>query len=352
VRLPDLIGDHARRLRRDRAVDVDTPFVRLMHFLRDRAVAADLDGGDRYRAYAIPPDLAWHPSWHPSLDWLEAELTVIVALLPYAYGAGLHTEVTQLCGALERLLTARGYHQQVAAVNEWGIRAAQALDDPALEARIHAVQARVFTQMRLFDRAWTSLAAAERLLATVDDPRLESSVGEVRARLEETLGNAAAAELAFRACLAIDERWRLDRGAGIHHRMLANLLVRLGRAAEALPLLDAAAMFTSRDEPGVERDRNEGRIHTVGARACLALGDLARARGALGRARALTAAATATQYEVELADLEAELAWRSGDPETARAGWSRIAQRYWDEGRDPRCNIYLDKLSELPPPPR
>lgn len=344
LRLPGLIRDHALRMRPGRPVDLDSSFDRLLFFCRDRAVAADLAGGDRLRRYQIPAGVGWNPSWGAPLDWLEAELPTIVAVISRAYHVGRQVEVGQLCGALEPLLTSRGHHWRISGANEWGIRAAQALGDRVLEARIHAAQGRLFTQLQLLDRAEESLAHAERLLAQLDDPHLDSSVREFRGRLAETQGDYGAAEQAFRYCLAIDEGQQLTRAAGIHRRMLANVLVRLGRASEALPLLAAAFALTT-------DVRNAARIQTVAARAQLALGDLTGARTAIEQARRLTTEAAATQYEVELADLEAELAWRSGDPEAARARWGWIAQRYWNVN-DPRFDLYLSKLTVLPPPPR
>lgn len=352
VRLPRLIRDHALRTRRDPPVDADTPFVRLLDFYRDRTVAADLAGGNRLRVYQVPPDLTWNSSWSAPLDWLEAELPAIVAVIPRAFHAGRYVEVTQLCGALERLFTNRGHHWQIAAANEWGIRAAQALGNAALEARIHAVQARLFTQLQLFDRAKAALAEAERLLISVEDPHLESATLEVGARLAETRGDYSAAVDAFGRCLVIDGQHGLVRSEGIHRRMLANVLVRLGRAAEALPLLSTASVLNDRDEPTTEKMRNAARIHTAAAHAHLALGDLALARASMDEARRLTMAATATQYEIEFADLEAELAWRSGDPETARARWSWILERSYEDGLHARYDAYLRKLSLLPPSPR
>ncbi|MDG4798424.1 NB-ARC domain-containing protein [Micromonospora sp. WMMD1082] len=344
LRLPGLIRDHALRMRSGRPVDADTPFDRLLTFYRDRAVAADLKaGGQRLRRYQVPSGLVWNPSWPAPLDWLETELPAIVAVIPRAVHAGRFVEVTQLCGALEPLLTSRGHHWRIAGANEWGVRAAQALGNQVLEARIHAAQARLFTQLHLLDRAENALTDAERLLAASDDAHLRSSVTEFRGRLAEARGDYGAAEQAFRLCLAIDERHQLHRSAGIHHRMLANVLVHLGRPQEALPLLTVA--FTLTDDV-----RNAGRTHTVAARAHLALGDLARAHAEIGLARQRVAEATATQYEVELADIEAELAWRSGDPEAARARWGWIAQGYWNAG-DPRFDRYLGKLNVLPPPP-
>jgi putative hemolysin len=126
--------------------------------------------------------------------------------------------------------------------------------------------------------------------------------------------------------------------------MLANVLIPLGRLDEARQMLDQAIARTS-------DSRNAARVRTVSARAWLASGDLPRAAADVAEARRLVAVAGATEYEVEFAEIEAEIAWRRDEPEAARARWGWIAQRYWSAG-DPRFDDYLAKLNLLPPPPR
>jgi len=344
IRLPRLVRDHALRLRDGRTTDAEAVLDRLLGFYRDNAVAADLAGGNRLRRYPIPPGLTWTRPQQAPLNWLEAEAPAIAAVVPRAFHAGRYVEVTQLCGALEPLLTSRGHHWLIANVNEWGIRAAQALGDTVVLARIHASQGRIFTQLHLLERAAASLAEAERLLATVDDAHLHSSVLEFRGSLAEASKDYDAAAEAFRRCLSIDEQHRLERGSGLHHRMLANVLVRLGRPDEALQALARAAELTT-------DVRNDARVHTVAARAYLAQGDLPRAAAEVAEARRLAAVAGARRYEIEFADIEADLAWRRGDVEAARARWGWIAQGYWNSG-DRRFDDYLAKLNLLPPPPR
>ena len=359
IRLPRLVRDHALRIRDGRTADADAVFDRLLGFYRDNAVAADLAGGNRLRRYPIPSGpipsgpipsgpipsgFAWERARQAPLDWMEAEAPAIAAVVPRAHHAGRYVEVIQLCGALEPLLTSRGHHWLVAGVNEWGIRAAQALGDPVALIRIHAVQGRVFTQLHLLERAAAALAEAERLLATVDDAHLHSSVLEFRGRYAEASKDYAAAAEIFRRCLAIDEQHGLERGSGLHHRMLANVLVHLGRPDEALDALARAAARTT-------DVRNNARVHTVAARAHLAQGDLPRAAAEVAEARRLAAQAGARSYEIEFADIEADLARRRGDVEAARARWGWIAQGYWNSG-DRRFDDYLAKLSLLPPPPR
>jgi hypothetical protein len=322
------------------------PFDRLLAFYRDHAVAADLAGGDRLRRYPVPPGLRWQPAHIRPLDWLETEAPAIAELIAQAYHRRRFVEIGQLCGSLEPLLTSRGHHWLVAGANEWGVLAARALADPALEARLHGIQGRILTQLGLLDRADAALATATRLLAGVDDPHLLSSTTEFQARAAEERGDLATASALFERCIALDATHRLERAAGLHHRMLANVLIKAGRPAEALDALATASAHTSGGD-----ERNEGRVRTVAARAYLALGDLGTAAAELAEARHLVARAGATRYEIELTDLDGDLAWRRGELDRARAAWSWIAEIYWRAG-NPRFDRYLGKLSALPRPPR
>jgi tetratricopeptide (TPR) repeat protein len=186
------------------------------------------------------------------------------------------------------------------------------------------MQGRVFTVLHRFDLAETALDRATRSAEYAAAP------------------DYTAAEGAFRDSIAIDRQADLPRGLHIHTRMLANVLVKNGRPAEALSLLADA---TEADE------RNNARMHTVRAKAFAALDRLAEAQDEVDSARALTQAIGATQYEYELTDIEADLAARSGAVETARALWGEITERYFHAGH-PRFDVYLRKLSQLPPPPR
>jgi len=352
IRLPRLVRDHALRLPNAGTADGDLVFRRLLVFHRDRAVAADLAGGDRLRCYPVPQGLTWPRSWPAPLDWLEAEAWAIAAVVPRAFHTGQHVEVIQLCGALEPLLTSRGHHGLIAGVNEWGLLAAHAAGDPLALSRIHGMQGRIMTLLNLLERAAAALAEAERVLASVAGvdtadrhlARAWSSLLEFRGSLAAAAGDLAAAAELFRRCLAIDERHGLPRGAGLHHRMLADVLVQLGEPSSALDHLARAAALTA-------DDRNASRIRTVAARAYLALDDVASAHAEVSQARRLAEAAGARRYEVEFADLEAEIALRRGDTETARRRWGWIAQGYWNAG-DRRFDDYLAKLSRLPQPPR
>ncbi|GLY01137.1 NB-ARC domain-containing protein [Actinoplanes sp. NBRC 101535] len=338
----------------------DEAFNRYLLWFRDMAGAADL-GMDpsgvtdrarqgRLRRYPAPPVVAWPLPYLTPLDWLQGESPGVIGLLAEAHRRGRHLEVLQICGALEALLTSRGHHLLCATVNTWGIASAGAAGLPAAASRLHSLQGRISYLMGQVDRADGELRAAEELRPP-DDRQLASSLLEFRAgwTLEKGRQNGTEKEARLRAEESLRAAVRIDREAGdqralaLHLRMLANVLTGAGRDREALALLTTV--------PVLEGDaRNAARVHTVRAKAYLGLGEADAAAGELGRVRVLIGAGGATQYEIEIVDLEARLELLRGDVEAARARWGWIAGQYFRSGHPAFAHV-AQRLSELPPAP-
>jgi tetratricopeptide (TPR) repeat protein len=341
-----LARSHARRLRS--GVDVNAAFDRILGYYRDRAVAVDLAEGQRLRRYVIP-EVASAGPLPGRIDWLESEAAVLVDLVGQAYERERDVEVTQLCGAFEVLLNYRGHHRLCIAVNEWGVKSAARLGDRALEARLYAMQGRVFTLIHEFDFASAALGRAMELLGLIDDQQLLASTLEFAARLHEEraayddggTGLAEAMEYLRRA-ITLDVTLADSVAHGLHLRMLANVLVKAGQPAEALAVLGETADYQL-------TDRNRSRVHTVQAKALAALGDFAGAQAQIDAARALAGEVGATQYECDLVGIEAEIARKSGDIEAARARLGWLAGQYYAMGSN-RFSLYLDQLRKLPSP--
>jgi hypothetical protein len=208
-------------------------------------------------------------------------------------------------------------------------------------ARLHALQGRIHTLVGSFDEAEAALARAEALLMGLVDRQLESSLLEFRSRLAQERGEMVAAESAMRRAFALDREIGDGRAAGLHHRMLANLLAEAGRGREALALLDGRSAADG-------DDRNAGRLHLVRAKAYLAAGDGAPAVGELRLAREDFRRSGAHLYEDELTEVEARAARLGGDVDGARARWGWLADRYIRAGHR-RSAYYLDQLTSLPP---
>ena len=358
-RLTALAGQYAARLPADR----DAAFLRLLDHLRDHVVAADLAGDPgRLREYRVPQGLQWTVG-EDRIGWLDKHLGLITELARGAYRRGRHVEVCQLAGALEVLVTARWRWREYAEISELAVRSAAELpDNEALYSRTLSMRAKTRFLARSFEpaeadlqHAW--LLAGSGTMRPARRGRLQASVAEFVARCVEeradalgpvaALGPEAAAERA--ALLAKAEEWLrkaieidlgLDHGyaLAIHPRMLASVLVKAGRAAEARAEIDRYRHYAT--------GRNLSRYDMVAARACLALGDVMRARELWSRARHELKATGVDQYQWEVREIEARIIAAEGRFDVARAVWGRLA---WDASRigHPRAADYLTELESL-----
>jgi len=333
---------------------------RLLAVTTEQAMAADQTlEGDRLRPAVLPADLRWRLTHLTAIEWLDMHATLIVDLVRLAHDRELHQDAIRLCGALEVVLTYRGRQHLIATAITWGIKSAEALGDPTATARLYGTRARIETELGLFAKAEASLDTAQSTAGVGDHPRLKSSLLEFRARLaRERVRHALdlgapmtpeaftqAAEL-IRGCLEIDRANDLHRARGIHARELANLLLHARRPEEAMLLFEEAARYTDAGRP-----RNLSRIHLGRARAHDMLEQWPETDREVAAARELIADSGATTYDIEVDDFAAETAWHRGDIETARAGWDRLAERFYAMAH-PRYDRYRDKLSRLPPSPR
>ena len=352
-------------------------FERLLNYYADRVVPADaLARGGQVR-YRPRPGARWPFGNTRPVEWLAANRAVLFDLVQHARLRGYHDEVGQLCGGFEALLLHSTYYPLCLAAIKEGILIAEEAADRRLLARLLAVSGRILMLMHQFDEARHALDSAEETLGDEDDLPLRSSILEYRGRLAEEqadrastaesaeLGWAAAREL-FLQCVEIDRRIPgAMRALGLHQRMLANVLIKLGEPGSALALLAESLEIATRQGDR----RNIGRVRMVLAKAYTALDDLAAARAALGDARrwirpdrsdatevesesagADRPGVPYSPYESELAEIEGDIASRAGDWETARRHWGSALRRHFDDGH-PRFYTFLTKLGTLPPPP-
>lgn len=348
-RLRVVAAEHARRVE---PLDFDAQTAlaeRLVDVYRDALVR--LDTGDRLRRYqeSEPQKTEVSPA---------EELDVIPAVVRMAHEQGRHVETCQLAGAYEVLLNEHGRWREYEAIADFGLRSARVLHERGhagvqLLIRAEQMYARAMTMLRRFDDAETHLKRAFALVEPLnrddkDTAQLASSVLEFQARLTEERADAerhreppveadyTAAIDDFRRAVELDERFDDRRAHVIHVRMLANVLVKDGRAAEAKSLL--ADLFTI-DEP-----RNVARVHMVNAAACAASGDGAEARASLQRARQLLR--KPGQYDAELRQLESKVLAAEGDVE----GAAQVIGELIDEAiriGHPRTAEYINDLRRL-----
>ncbi|MGW7535395.1 hypothetical protein [Amycolatopsis sp. NPDC054798] len=353
-RLTALVSQYAAKLPADR----DAAFLRLLSHVRDRAVAADLAGdAGRLREYVVPPGLSWTLAEN-RIDWLHRHLGLLTEVVRAAARRQRHVEVCQLAGALEVLITARWLWREYAEISDLAVRAAAALADgepQALYARTLSMRAKTWFLARAFDPAEADLRQAWELAEAVKTrparrERLLSSVAEFRARFFEekadTLAPASAerasllaeAESWLRKAISLDQHLEHGYALGIHHRMLASVLIKAGRPAEAMAEIENGRNHAT--------GRNLNRLDMVAARAFLALGDPGRARDCWSRARAELKSTGADQYQWEVREIEARILAAEGQPEAARTAWGQLVWDAWRLGH-PRTNEYVTEFESL-----
>lgn len=266
----------------------------------------------------------------------------MVDIAPHAFKARRYTQLVQIGGAIEVLVLYRGRHGSVAAILYWAIKAAEELQDRRSECRLHAMLGRLAALTHQYEVAEHEFGVASTLVAALGDPLLQSSILEFRAGLERARGHRPTAVALLRQCLAIDTAHDNSRALGLHSRMLANLLAEdPSTVAEAAKLVTVAASHTT-------DTRNEGRRHIPLARIHLTMGNADLAEEAWRRSRELGTRVRATQYSVELDEIEAEIAALRGNLGRARQLWLSVAERLRHAG-DPRALAVLDRFNSTAP---
>ncbi|WP_432849121.1 hypothetical protein ACQPXB_00910 [Amycolatopsis sp. CA-161197] len=347
-RLYNLIREGARR-RGSAEVAVE----RALEFHCDQAVAADLHNGtDRLRLYTPRPGAESRANFEgrKPLDWVEAARETYGALAREAYLRERDVELGQICGSLEVLMLNRGYHRLFAEINNWGISGARRLGDRPLLTRVLSQQGRTHLLMHEFTTAKPFLDEALTLARELTLPGLLSSVLEFCGRFREEEARQhpqQAPGLMAEAVTLLDEAVRIDRAAGpeaarslgIHTRMLANVLVGLGRWDQVFALLGESEQHTA-------DDRNRSRILLVKAKAETGLGSFDAAADTLGQAWQLANTSGATQYAAEFDAAFATLAEARGDLPAALDAWRRAWQVYFTAGH-PRQAEFAAKFSAV-----
>ena len=340
------LGNQAREAVR-RAGDTsgtDDAFVRLVNFYRDWAVRADVEPRLWLYERNLPPDAAEPAFPGRPVDWLAAELPALRALARPAFERKLHVQLTQICGALEIVGLHRGFHRELLEIEEQGARAAEAMEDHALLARILGQRARLFSQMGEFERAVPEFARAEAAFAKVADPgsvvnrQLRASLSEFHGLFHREQGQFDESARWFRAALKISrDLGKLGRrGRGLHARMLANVL--LLRGGDGLEIRNLLAEADECVEEGRHRDRAQVRL--VEAKLLIGEGRPQAAVDRLHEAWRLANAAGSNQYDLEIAETLGDAEWRAARPETARQHWLGVWQRYSAAGHPARSRLY------------
>jgi len=249
-RFHDLLRLHAQT----KAIELDPP---------EERAAAERRIMDWFLKMAAAADLAVIPGrWHlgpiyetvraqprafagsaAALDWLEAELPNLRAILRLAVERGMHDFVWQLCETLWGLFISRKHYTEWLETHELGVAAAHESGDPRAEARMTTALAYAYRDLHDFAKAAELYRRAVDLVRGKDHP----------------LGEAAALSGLGSTCLGLDQPAQaigyFERARAIHERLgrrrgMARMLRRLGEAhLHAGRLDEAIGLFSqARDE--------------------------------------------------------------------------------------------------------
>ncbi|WP_112263007.1 ATP-binding protein [Lentzea terrae] len=290
-RFHDLLRVHARgKADPDRAAAVR----RAVEWYLARAVEADLVlAPDRYRsssAYALARRDAYS-SAAEAMGWMVHERENLVRAVEIA-PADLRW---QLCEPLWALFKHYRLHTDWISTYRLGVAAAGECGEPVAQARLRTRLALALINTGAVDEAVAELEA----VLPLNDPLVVSTALTLLGRVSEPERALAL----YREALELRTR---DRGRGHARRHIGEVLVELGRHAEAIAELELAESLLS--DPA-----EQARARTFLARACRLAGDPGRARALLD-----SALEGLSHSPVHLADVHLELAELADDPRPHR----------------------------------
>jgi len=312
VRLGELVARHAAEKARDQLTGEGRELAlrRVVRHYLVFASAADLAAmGDRLR-FAEPDDeilaaAGQFAGERAAMDALDTERHNLVAVVTAAAEQGWFAEVWRLAEALWPYFLSFKHHRDWIATSQFGVEAAQALNDPVAEARMRSQLARALTETRRFDRAEDELRQALALAESSGHQRLLASVEEFTGKLHVARGAYERAVPHLRRALEINLAAGRTRGAAVQHLALAQALHLSGDHVTALAEADQAMeLLESLRRP---ESRNRGNVLLTRAKILVALHREDDAQAVLREAARLLRDAGAAQLEAKAWELLAEL---------------------------------------------
>jgi tetratricopeptide (TPR) repeat protein len=181
----------------------------------------------------------------------------------------------------------------------------------------------VSTKFGRLDEAKRYVQLAIERYHEIDDERGALDAEEALAWLHRDLGRLDLAEQTMVGVLAGYRRLADDRTVGLACIHLGSLRVKLGRAAEALPLLiESATVF---DALATVDPYNQARALIALAAAHLGVGDLDKAERAAAEGHKRMSDLGSDHERAEALDVLGQVAYHRGDNNGARRSWAVAA---------------------------
>ncbi|WP_271222418.1 ATP-binding protein [Streptosporangium carneum] len=355
-RFHDLLRLHAYA----KAVETDPPeerqaiFVRIAEWYLSAAVAADLvvipgrwHLGSRYEAAHAADPAFEGPA--KALDWLEAELPNLRAVLLQAHEQGLHDITWQMCEALWGLFVNRKHYGDWVRTHEVALESARASDNRLAEPRMLLALASAHLNLHRFDTAVALCAQVVDLERAAGHAIGEASALSSLGVAHLGLGQPERAIVCFEQARLIHRDLGRERGVALMARRIGEAYRDAGRYDEAvLSLTEAEELF------GLLGDRyNRTRVLTGLGQTHLLAGRSEAARGLLTDALALTEQIGALYEQANVRSHLAEALVAAGEARQAREHLGRALEilTRLDAPRAEPVRRRLESLAQDPPRP-
>ncbi|WP_268241294.1 NB-ARC domain-containing protein [Lentzea pudingi] len=353
IRLGELVSRHAaaRATAELTAAEHEAVLSRIVRHYLLLAAGADLAAAEdrlRFSHHADDPVVrsvaAGFPDGAAALSTLDIERHNLVGAVVAAADQGWAAEVWQLCEALWPLFLNRKHYRDWVATTLRGVEAGQAVEDPAVEARMRSQLARSYVELRRFEQADEQLVEAAALAERSGHRRLQASVEEFTGRLHLDRGAYARAADHYRRALAINIEVGRTRGAALQRHFLGQALHLSGDHKAALAeLRQAVTLMESLPHQNL---RSRGNILMTTAKVLRALGRDTGATAELQRALPLLTQAGANHLAAQALEQLADLAESDRDIGQARRHLTAAAEIYTAAGSADADRI-IAKLANL-----
>lgn len=247
------------------------------------------------------------------------------------------------------LLLYRKHYRDRLQIDRRGVRAAQAWGNAWAEADMLKRLGRACTTSGRFEEAERHLRRSAALCRDIDDARGAADAREALALLRLDTGREDEAAELFGELAAAYRRLGQRRSLGLTLINLGMLLPRLGRARQALALLDQAREIFA--EIAESDPYNTARLGVALAAAHLGCGDVAEAEEAAAQAARQMRALGSENGEAEALEALGEAARRHGDRDAARSRLQQALEIFTSLG-SPRAARVRERIRELTGPPR